>query len=322
MFATAHRPSASCPRRTVATLCLLASSAAAIAAPGDLLVQLSVSSSNLLRVNVATGAQSIVPIQTADATRSPWFITQAPDGTTYRFLNSSQAPTTSRIERVDLATGAASIVANNVNAWNLGGAGFCVEPAGTILFTGYGGRSVQRINPATGQVSEVITGATGHAFYGGLTDAAGRIYLLDSFNNVGTLKRFDPLTFASTTIAASLGLNQADDMAFSADGSALFVGNRSFNGLRRVNLSNNALSTIAGTLRGPLGLATGPGNTIYAGVAGSLVSVDTLSGAVTTITSGNLFNARAYGIVLEVPAPGGAACLLVSGLLAARRRRA
>jgi streptogramin lyase len=296
--------------------------APAHAAPGDLLVQLSVSSDSLVRVNPLTGAQSLVAVTTADPLRTPFFITLAPDGTAYRFLHSFVDPTTSRIERVDLTTGAASIVASNINTWNLGGAGFVVEPSGSLLFTGYGGRNVQRINPTTGQVSVVLTAATNHAFYGGITDAAGQIYLIDQFGGLGTLKRFDPVTLTATTIVASSAFQQADDMAFSSDGSALFIVNRFINGVRRVDLASGTLTTIAGSLDGALGLATGPGNTLYAGVSGQrLVSIDTTNGSAATITSGSLLAGRMYGLVVEVPAPGGIAFVIAGGTAAFARRR-
>lgn len=294
----------------------------ALAAPGDLLVQLSVSSNNLVRVNPNTGAQSLVAVTTADSSRSPFFLTVAPDGTAYRFLHSFINPATSRIERVNLTTGAAAIVASNVNTWSLGGAGFVVERAGTILFTGYRAGNVQRINPVTGQVSAVLTAGAGHVFSGGVTDAAGRIYLIDQVGSVGTLRRFDPVTFAATTLASSASLQDADDMAFSSDGAALFIANRSVFGLRRIDLATNTLTTIAPTLPGALGLATGPGNTIYAGIGGSsLVAVDATSGAFSTISTGGLINARTYGLTVEVPAPGAALVPVVGGWLAARRRR-
>ena len=260
-----------------ALACLVATPAAALAAPGDIAVAdqgpwLGATGSVLLvppggkATPLATGAPLRDPAAIAVAGDGTFLVTDAGSEGVYRVTKSGNVATIVRGARLDDPVGIA------------------LAPAGKAYLSDRGLDAVLRLDLITGAMSPVaqVTEASGLAI-----DKAGKLLVADR----QALRRVDPGTGAVTTVASGAPLVDPRDVAIEQDGTIFVVGDRQ---VVRVDPADGAMKVLASGA--PLSFPSAididaKGDLVVSdrGATARVIQVDRETGAMTTVASGPPF---------------------------------
>jgi virginiamycin B lyase len=156
-------------------------------------------------------------------------------------------------------------------------------PDGTVWYTGQGNGTLGRLDPTTGEVSEIPLGR-GSAPHGVIVAPDGAAWVTDGGRN--EIQRVDPTSGEITRYPLPDGSGNANLNTAAFDGSGVhwFTGQNGIYG--RVDPSTGEVEVFqAPRGRGPYGIATTPGGEVwYVSLAGSyLARLDSTTGAATVI---------------------------------------
>lgn len=153
-----------------------------------------------------------------------------------------------------------------------------VAPDGLVWYTAQRSGRLDRLDPATGEVTEVALGA-GAAPHGVIVDDSGNAWVTEQGLNALVRVDHDTLAVDVYPAPADVAMHTA---AFAPDGRLWFTGQRDFVG--RFDPATGQMDLFE-TEGGPYGITVTPaGDVYYAALAGSHIArVDPTSGAITRI---------------------------------------
>lgn len=224
-----------------------------------------------------------------------------------------------RLGRVDVATGAVTIVGNmGVVMWDI-----AFDPAGNLFGLG-NGTSLYRIDTTT--AAATFVGSLGATVNSLVFSSAGTLYGAGS-----SLYTINPSSGAATLVGSGgVGYSSSGDLAFVGGNLYLSSGLPTADSLLRLNTATGA-ATLVGAMgiSNVYGLASSDGSNMFAVSGTQIYQVNPATGAATSPVNyagaglGTAFGTSFFTEAAPVPEPGRAALMLaglaVVGLLAQRR---
>jgi streptogramin lyase len=240
----------------------------------------------VIEVDPATGTQT--PVTVGGLITQPFTIAQGADGFLY-----VQNP--ANMIRINACTGAQSLFSTNISLVIGNATALLAHSNGDMYYTS--GSKITRVNGVTGAQSVLSSGGVFLGLHG-LTEGPDHMIYAADFNVGSQVLRVDPVSGAQTVVAGPLTAAKPQGIAFDSRDS-LYV----------LAVNDKRVYRVSGGTSGPLTASDGTtvfwmtnnpdGNLYYTrqvpGV-GQVARVNTITGSVTSCTSGGLLVSTALAI--------------------------
>lgn len=258
-----------------ALACALALGGSAAASDADIYA-VSQGTRAIVRVDPATGAQSVVSSGGLLATGFPMGVTAAANGDLFITHNGGEGGS---LFRILPGSGAQSVVASGFPQ----AAGLTTEASGAVLLTDLNANNLTRVDPATGTFAVVSSGGLLSGPLGIGRAASGEI-VVASRNN-GRIVRIHPTTGAQTLVSEAGVLGNPQWLAVHPSGDVFVT---TGNAVVRIDTTGaQSLLASGGALFSPRGIAVdGDGHLVVANGNNRILRVNAGTGAVTEISPG------------------------------------